>query len=123
MRTFGYGPTTSRSACDNPWSTSIARTRAPGLGERDRQGPETRADLDDAIAFTDAGIGHDRAGEVRVGEEVLAPDLGRPDPVARREILQSERPRPSPRSPAEPDLADALGERGDPGERLVARGR
>jgi hypothetical protein len=58
------------------------------LGKRDRQGPETRADLDDPIAFANTGIGHDRSGEVRVGEEVLAPDPGRPDPVAGREILQ-----------------------------------
>ncbi len=58
------------------------------LGERDRQGPETGADLDDPIAFPNAGIGHDRPGEVRVGEEVLAPDPGRPDPVSRREVLQ-----------------------------------
>jgi hypothetical protein len=58
------------------------------LGERDRQRPETGADLEDPIALPNAGIGHDRAGEVRVGEEVLAPDPGRPDPVARREVLQ-----------------------------------
>jgi hypothetical protein len=57
-------------------------------GERDREGPETGADLDDPIAFPNAGIGHDRAGEVRVGEEVLSPDPGRPDPVTRREVLQ-----------------------------------
>jgi hypothetical protein len=60
----------------------------PGLSERDRQRPETGADLDDPIALTNVGIGHDRAGEVRVGEEVLAPDPGRPDPVAGREVLQ-----------------------------------
>jgi len=58
------------------------------LGKRDRKGPETGADLDDPIALPNAGIGHDRPGEVRVGEEVLAPDPGRPDPVARREVLQ-----------------------------------
>jgi hypothetical protein len=62
-----------------------ARSR---LGERDRQGPETGADLHDPIAFPNAGIGHDRSREVRVGEEVLAPDPGRPYPVARREVLQ-----------------------------------
>ena len=60
----------------------------PGLGERDRQRPEAGAHLDDPIALPNAGIGHDRAGEVRVGEEVLAPDPGGPDPVARREVLQ-----------------------------------
>lgn len=58
------------------------------LGERDRQGPEAGADLDDPIAFPNAGIGNDRPGEVRVGEEVLAADPGRSDPVARREVLQ-----------------------------------
>jgi hypothetical protein len=58
------------------------------LRERERQGPQTGADLDDPITFPNAGIGHDRAGEVRVGEEVLAPDPGRTDPVARREVLQ-----------------------------------
>jgi hypothetical protein len=58
------------------------------LGERDRQGSETGADLEDPIAFANAGIGHDRAGEVRVGEEVLAPDLGGPDPVALGEVFQ-----------------------------------
>ena len=47
----------------------------PGLGERDRQGPEPGAHLHDAVAVADAGVRHDRAGEVGVGEEVLAPIL------------------------------------------------
>ncbi len=60
----------------------------PGLGERDGQGPEPGPDLHDAVPVLDPGVRHDGPSEVGVGEEVLAPDLGRPDPVARREVLQ-----------------------------------
>jgi hypothetical protein len=40
------------------------------------------------VAGRDAGVGDDRAGEVGVGEEVLAEPLGRPDAMARGDRLQ-----------------------------------
>jgi hypothetical protein len=51
------------------------------LGERDRERPQPGTDLEDAVAGTDAGVGDDRPGEVRVGKEVLSERLRRRDPV------------------------------------------
>jgi hypothetical protein len=59
-----------------------------GVAERHRERPESGADLEHAVAGSDAGVGDDRASEVRVGEEVLAEPLRGPEAVAGGEILQ-----------------------------------
>jgi hypothetical protein len=52
------------------------------IGQRDRQRPESRADLQDAVTRPDTRVRDDRARQVRIDEEVLPEGLGRPDPVA-----------------------------------------
>ena len=59
-----------------------------GLGERSRERAEAGADLDHAIAGTDAGIGRDRAGEVRIDQEMLSERSLRPDAVPLGERTQ-----------------------------------
>ena len=62
--------------------------RAPAAASATVSQAQARADLEDALAGRDAGVGDDRAGEVRVGEEMLAESLRGPESVAGGEVLQ-----------------------------------
>jgi hypothetical protein len=65
---------------------------APGLAERDGDRAEPGPDLDDAVTTAHAGVGDDRAGQIRVGDEVLPERLRRADPVTLGERPQSAEP-------------------------------
>jgi hypothetical protein len=60
----------------------------PRAGERDRERPQAGTDLEDAVAGADARVRDDRAGEVRVGEEMLAEPLRGTEAVPGGERLQ-----------------------------------
>ena len=64
-------------------SIELDRQHALGarVGQRRRQRPEPRPDLDHAHPRPDPGVARDRAGEVRIQQEVLAERLGRADRV------------------------------------------
>ena len=57
-----------------------------GRGERQRERPEPGADLNHAIASGDAGVGGDRARQVRIDQEVLAERLRGADAVTPGEL-------------------------------------
>ena len=88
----GRSATTSRSTGARPRSTSTAVTVGAGLGQRQRQRAQPGADLDHAIAGTDAGQAGDAAHRVRVGHEVLAERAPGGQAVGRQQVAH-RRPR------------------------------
>ena len=54
------------------------------VGERERQGPETRTDLEDTITEADVREAHDPPRGVRIDEEVL------PEGPARVQVVRRE---------------------------------
>ena len=92
------------SAGSNARSNSIARTSAPVAASATVRDPRPGPDLDHAVPGADPGVGHDRAREVRVGQEVLAEGSwsGRIPWRAARSFA------PAPRPPGEPPSPGAL---------------
>ncbi len=76
---------------DERWIHLDGEYVGAGLGERSRERAEAGADLDDVIARTDAGIGRDRASEVRIDQEMLSERSLRPDAVPVGERTQRAR--------------------------------
>jgi hypothetical protein len=58
------------------------------VGESQREGSQPRPDLHDPLPRSHDREGGDPAGEVRIGQEVLAQGLGRADPVSLGEVAQ-----------------------------------
>ena len=102
-RRAARAPTRRPAVTSSSAGTSPGRPprRAPSRRRRQRDGErsEAGADLDHAIAGADARVGHDRSGEVRVDQEVLAERLRRADAVASGKV--ADRRRPERRRPAD----------------------
>jgi hypothetical protein len=62
-----------------------------GLGQRDGERPDAGTDLEHAVAGAHVGEPHDLAGEVRVGEEVLAQGPAGPAVVRGEEVAHGAR--------------------------------
>ena len=108
ISTDGRSPTASaKPRQQRPVELDREHAVGPGVGQRDRERPEARADLDHLHARADPGVARDRPRQVRVEQEVLAERLGRSDRVRRR---PARAPR---RLPVELDVEDASAERGE----------